>query len=88
MEKLSILAATPESGRRLYDALSGFDAELIQSEDGTFQVEIALTGGDREIVDLLNAIERHVTERRAGPARIALHGRRYTLHADPASPLQ
>lgn len=82
MEKLTILAATPESGRRLYDALSGFDAELVQYEDGTYQVEITLSRSDREIVDVLNAIERHVAQRGAGPARLALDGRSYTLHAE------
>ena len=82
MEKLSILAATPESARRLQDALSAFHAELVQTEDARYQVEIALSGGDRQIVDLLSSIERHVKERRAGPARISLNGRSYTLHDD------
>jgi hypothetical protein len=31
----------------------------------------------------LNAIERHVTERRAGAAHIKLNGHDYTLHEAP-----
>jgi hypothetical protein len=37
-------------------------------------------GGDREIVDALNALERYVTERGTEPARITLSGRTYSMH--------
>ena len=83
MQTLTIRAATPESARGLYEALSEFDVELHAGEDGRSRVEVRLGGGDREIVDVLNAIERHVAERNGGPARIRLNERDYTLHAAP-----
>jgi hypothetical protein len=81
MQTLTIQAATPESAQGLYEALSAFDVQLSEDENGPCRVEVRLGGGDREIVDVLNAIERHVTERKAGPARIRLNEHDYTLHA-------
>jgi hypothetical protein len=83
MEKLSILAATPQSAHGLYDALSGFRTEIVETDDETYLVEITLAGTDREIIDVLNAIERHVTERGTEPARITLSGRTYSIHPFP-----
>lgn len=91
MEKLTIKARTAESAQSLYAALDEFQAEIVESEDG-WRVEVELGRGDREIVDVLNAIERSITEREAGPAQIELDGRDYTMHpvegfgaADPAT---
>lgn len=83
MQTLTIEAATRESARELYAALSGFRARLWDGDGGPCRVEVALGRGDREIVDLLNAIERYVTDRRAGAARIRLNDHTYMIHATP-----
>jgi hypothetical protein len=36
-------------------------------------------------VEVLNAIEDYVTQRAAGPARLAFNGHKYALHAVPPS---
>ena len=86
MQTLTIEAATPDSALALHQALLGFRAELRVTDDGRSYVEVALGQSDREIVDVLNAIEDHVTERAAGPARVGLNGRAYALHAVPSRP--
>jgi hypothetical protein len=62
----------------MLECLGGFEAELIESEDGRYQVQINL-GGDRDINQVLGAIDTHVTERADGPARLDLDGRRYLI---------
>ena len=79
LEKLTIKARTAESAQNLYAALVEFQATIVESEDG-WRVEVELGRGDREIVDVLNAIERSITDRQSGPAQIELHGRDYTMH--------
>lgn len=81
MNKITIEAATPESALALYQALAGFRAELRESDDGRRYVDIELTGGDRAIVEVLNAVEDYVTQRNDGPALVALDDRIYALHA-------
>jgi hypothetical protein len=83
VQTLTITAVTRESARGLCEALSAFDVELFEGDNGPSTVEVRLGGGDREVVDVLNAIERHVTERKAGPAMIRLNEHDYTLHAPP-----
>jgi hypothetical protein len=87
MQTLTIEAVTPDSAFALYEALSGFRAELRATEDGRSYVEVTLGQSDREIVDVLNAIEDYVTQRATGPARVELNGRKYALHAVPSSPV-
>jgi hypothetical protein len=78
MERLTIKAVSPESGRAMLAALSGFHAELLEAADGS---EIVVTmDGDSEIVAVLNALERHVTERKSGPAQVELDGHSYVVH--------
>jgi hypothetical protein len=80
MQKLSTLATTPDSARGLYEALSGFRTDILETEDQKYLVGITLVGGNREMIDVLNAIEQHVTERGTEPARISLSGRTYSMH--------
>jgi hypothetical protein len=79
MQTLTILASSPESARGMIEALSEFRAELVD-EGERCEVVVQLGGSDGEIVQALNALERYVTNRGAGPARIELDGRDYTLH--------
>ena len=86
MQKLTVDASTHEVAQGLFSALTGFRAEIVERPDGGYQVVVALRGSDAQITELLSALERHVTERGNGPAKISLHGRSYTLHAKPEKP--
>jgi hypothetical protein len=59
-------------------ALSDFRCELIESADGC-EVVVTFGRGDAEITAVLNALERHISERAGGPARIELNGRPYVM---------
>lgn len=80
MNTITIEAATPESAVGLYAALAPFGAELRKGDDGRRFIDVELRG-DRQIVDVLNAVEDYVTQRNDGPALVALDGRTYKLHA-------
>ena len=80
MLTMTIEAATPESAVTLYRALVRFRSVLHHADDGRRFVAVEL-GGDREIVEVLNAVEDYVTNRSDGPARVELDGHVYTLHA-------
>jgi hypothetical protein len=73
MQTLTIEALSLESARGLYEALKGFDPELIETEN-VYRVRLALGRGDQATVEALNAIERHVMHRSDGPARIEMNG--------------
>lgn len=59
-------------------ALSSFRAELLESGDGC-EVVVQLGRGDDEIIGVLNALERYVTERADGPAQVKVFGKSYLL---------
>ena len=83
MQTLTVEAASKESATALHAALSRFQAELIESEDGSYHVAVPLGGGDRDIINVLSAIEDYVTSRRTDAARIQLNGRSYVMHGAP-----
>jgi hypothetical protein len=83
MQALTIDAVSQETARSMLAALSDFDPQLVETGDGRFQVVVALGGSDRRIIELLNVLERHVSARGDGPARVELDGRSYTLHPEP-----
>ena len=78
MKRLTIEAADLESARALCRALIRFDAKLEEDEHGVCIVTVTIES-DREIVEVLSAIERHVRGRDAGPALIGLDGNRYVM---------
>jgi hypothetical protein len=82
MQTLTIEATSLESAQGFYEALAGFNVELIQGEGGVYRVELTLGNGDKDTLAALNAIERHVSARNDGPALIEIGGTNYTL--DPA----
>jgi hypothetical protein len=84
MQTITIEAVTPDSGFELRNALSGFRAELRVTEDGRSYVEVTLGRSDREVLEVLYALEDYVTQRAAGPAWTADNGRGVALHAVPA----
>lgn len=77
-----MVAASPESARALINALSDFDAELIEGSDGGLEVMVRLGGDHTETIAVLNALERFVTERERS-ARVTLDGREYVMLPDP-----
>lgn len=82
MESFTIRAASPQSGRAMLAALSGFQAELLERSDGHLVV-VTLDQGDAEIVAVLDALQAYVTDRSDGPARVELDGRAYVMHPMP-----
>jgi hypothetical protein len=81
LQAITIEGTTPESALALYQALGCFRTDLRDTDDGRRFVDVEFRGGTREIVDMLNAVEDYVTHRHEGPARLALNGHNYTLHA-------
>jgi hypothetical protein len=82
VQTLNIVAASPESARALINALSDFDAELIEGSEGGFEVMVRLGRDHTQTIAVLNALERFVTERERS-ARVTLDGREYVMLPDP-----
>lgn len=78
-QSLTVHAATAYSARAIAAALSQFDLEWAPV-DGHYEVMVRLGAGEREVVDVLSALELYVTKRANGPAHIDFAGREYTLH--------
>jgi hypothetical protein len=81
MRAITVEAKSLDSARRLYGALSAFYPELLGTEDEGYRVSVELRNRDRDIVRVLDAIERYVNEQESDPARIELDGRYYTMEA-------
>jgi uncharacterized protein (UPF0262 family) len=79
---LTIGPASLERARAMLECLRGFEAELVENEDGRYDVQVSLDD-DRDISRVLGAVDTHVTERADGPARLDLDGRHYLI--DPAT---
>lgn len=82
MDSLVLHPVSLESARGFCAALAEFGATLVEGENGRYQVAIPLSG-DREIIAVLNSLERYVTRRGDGPARLELGDRSYTLVPKP-----
>jgi hypothetical protein len=82
METMTIDAASAETARAMIAALSGFQAELVETPRGN-AVVITLGKGDGEIVGVLNALQQYVTARGDGPAHVDFNGRRYVMDVEP-----
>jgi hypothetical protein len=80
MRSLTVAAKNLQSAQALHGALADFDAEMQQSERNDYCVVVSLKGPERRIVDVLDALQKHVTARNDGPARVDLDGRSYTVH--------
>lgn len=86
MRNLTIGAASLESAQGFFDALSDFGPSLVRTEDGDYEVWVTMDASNRRVLEALNALEKHVTERAAGPARLELDGRSYSLDAGEPVP--
>ena len=87
VQTLTIKARSTESARGLLVALSMFHPELVEGEDGGQSVMVDL-GNDQDIVAVLNALERYVSDRAHGPVPLELGGRTYTMHPAEDSPIE
>jgi hypothetical protein len=85
MRGITIDAKSLESAQALYDVLSTFGPQLTGSQDKGYRVTIDLARSDRQIVAILDALERHVRQHASGPARVEVDGRRYTMHTQESS---
>jgi hypothetical protein len=82
MDRITIQAASPESGRAMLAALSRFKAELLEDAEGC-RVTVILDKDDAEITAVLRALEDYITERASGPTRVELNGQPYVMHPVP-----
>jgi hypothetical protein len=85
VQALTIKAATAESGRRLYSALSMFRPELELDDEGR-QFVVVRFDTDREVVELLNILHRFLDQsmnedESVSSVSVAVDGRSYGLHA-------
>jgi hypothetical protein len=83
MRSLTIEAVSADSAQGFRSALSEFETELVETEDGRYLVKVALTGSDRAIVLVLHALEDYLTRRGDGPAKLRLEGTEYTMRPRP-----
>jgi hypothetical protein len=81
---ITVEAKSLDSARNLYNSLSRFHAELLGSEEEGYRVSVELRNNDRDIVLVLDAIERYLDQRASESARVELDGHRYTMHANHA----
>ena len=80
MQRLTVHTASSSTGRSIRSALSAFRTELLEGRD---EIAVLLGRDDSEVVAVLNALERYVTERADGPARVEFNGRSYVMYAGP-----
>jgi hypothetical protein len=83
MPTLTIDASNNDAAQGLRNALGDFGPRVQEKPQGGYQVVVSLRGGDAQVSGILSALERHVTERGDGPARVEMAGRSYTLYAEP-----
>ena len=81
-QTLTIGPGSVERARAMLECLDDFEAEIVEREDGLYDVQVSLAS-DRDINRVLGAIDTHVSERADGPARLDLDGRRYLM--EPAA---
>jgi hypothetical protein len=83
LQTLTIEATSLEYARGFYEALTGFEVELVQGDHGVYRVKLMLGSGDKDTLAALSAIERYVSARNDGPALIEMGGANYTLDPIP-----
>jgi len=86
MRTLTIGTTSLASAQGFLEALEGFQAELVTTHDGNYQFQISLDETNRSAIEVLQALEQHVTERASGTARLELDGRRYLMDVADAEP--
>ena len=82
---MTVHAGSVESAQEMLAALHRFRAELVEV-DGGGAVAVTLGSDNGEFAAVLSAIQRYVTERADGPARVDFNGHRYVMHREPPEP--
>jgi len=59
MRMITLEAATPESGRALYSALSPFDPEFDTDDEGNYFVSVSVSS-QKETLEVLDTIQQHL----------------------------
>jgi hypothetical protein len=75
----TIKAKNLESAQSLFDALRRFDPALEGGASEGYCVSVDVSGQDRRIIEVLDALQEHVLERQSS-AKVELDGRSYTVH--------
>jgi len=81
MRAITVQAESVGPASSLYNALISFYPELSGSETEGYSVSVELGTSESRILEVLSAIEDHVTESNSGPASVDVGGRPYTMHA-------
>jgi hypothetical protein len=84
MQEVIIQARSYDSAQSLYSALAQFFPELLGTDIQGYTVSVQLGNAGGELLRLLEAIERYVTERHIF-VRVEMDGHRYTVHGDDVS---
>ena len=81
-EPLRVRLANEQWALALAQELTGIDALEVGREDGGWQVSIPDGGGDRLIVQVLDAVRRALAGQPDASATILLDGREYQLSGE------
>ena len=76
MRAFTIKTKTLNSAESVFDALRRFDPVL---ESESYSVSVDVSGSDRRILEVLDAIHEHV-ENGHSLTRVEIDGRHYTIH--------
>jgi hypothetical protein len=85
MQRLTIEASSLTVATGLMNALADFRPESTAKDFGRYQVSVDLGSSDQQLIAVLNRLEKHVTGRNAGPARVEFNGHSYTMHGSHES---
>jgi hypothetical protein len=80
MRSLIVEARNATSASQLCEALADFKPDLTGNDADGYFVLIPLRGSDRQVIEVLNAIEDHIESRGHEATRLELDGHRYTMH--------
>jgi hypothetical protein len=81
MRSFTVKAKSLDSAQRLFDALRRFTPALDGSASEGYSVSVDVGANDSRLLDVLDAIQRHVQERKDA-ARVELDGRSYTVRPE------
>ena len=81
MRGLTIQARSYDSAQAFSSALSEFYPEIHGNDDEGYVVRVPVDNSDGHVIELLDAIMRHVTEQDTF-AHLKLDGRQYTIQSE------
>jgi hypothetical protein len=81
-EPLRVQLAEEEQAHALARELTGIDGLEVGRYDGGWQVSVSELGGDRVVVQVLDAVRRALAGQPDASARVLLDGREYRLQGE------